>query len=230
LRIIFIKLDTFGPILIAVDIGWYATSQLQPTEDPQQFLSRFWHIGTIFEYIPYLLIPKPSCQSKWESSISVSTFWPACESFIISSCLMFTKLWTPTQQVLCKNYFQKKKKKKKNCFHHFDHLAPISNTVPIWQQPNLLAQPSKVPRASSSPWHSFWQKFISLDNQAPKPNPVLGIPKHPFCEAGHIWTISECCSYPAIHKPPTSTTFTSYWIACSQLWHSCRYKKNEIHF
>jgi hypothetical protein len=102
LRILFIKLDTFGPILIAVDIGWTSTSQLQPTEDPQQFLSRFWHIWTIFEYIPYLLIPKPSCQSKWESSISVSTFWPTCESFIISSYLTFTKLWSPTQQVLWK--------------------------------------------------------------------------------------------------------------------------------
>jgi hypothetical protein len=131
---------------------------------------------------------------------------------------MFTKLWSPTKQVLCK----------KNCFHHFDHLAQISNTVLIWQQPNLLAQPSKVPQASASPcWHSFWQKFISLDNQAPKPNPVFAIPKHPFCEAGHIWTIFKCCSYPAIHKPPMSTKSTSYIIACSQFWHSCQFKKRK---
>jgi hypothetical protein len=139
---------------------------------------------------------------------------------------LLVHIWcSPSSEVQPSKYCEEK-----NCFHHFDHLAPISNTVLIWQQPNLLAQPSQVPQASSSPcWHSFWQKFISLDNQAPKPNPVLGIPKHPFCEAGHIWTISECCSYPAIHKQGrflcksieallarNNVTVESFWLCMSE--------------
>jgi hypothetical protein len=57
----------------------------------------------------------------------------------------------------------------------------------------------------------------------PSPTQCLGSLKiDPFCEAGHIWTISECCSYPTIPKPQCQPSL-HHQITCSQFWHSCRF-------